>query len=131
MASPRVGGSDNHGDARFPKHSQPNRKEHPMNASKEECRQAKENFNNMRLIHIEYWAGPFRAGALLWQDGHAVGGFDFGGGNRGASLTIVRDSAAAEPRYLAGFVHPDDLEEVSGRDGMAVVECGPELAASS
>jgi hypothetical protein len=75
----------------------------------------------MAMIAVSYFDGRFRAGLLVWQEPEgesprALGGFDPGPTPAGADACTVVATDAGE-RVLVGWVHPDQLAEVSGADG--------------
>ena len=76
------------------------------------------------MIAVGYFDGRLRAGLLVWTEREgespsAIGGFDPGLEPPGNDCTTVVTTDRSV-RLLRGWVHPDQIAEVSGQDGPEV-----------
>ena len=75
------------------------------------------------MVVVQYFIGTIRVGMLLWMEEEgrleARGGYDSPEASR-ATCTLV--TTPKGERVLAGSVHPDQIAEVSGQDGIGVKE---------
>jgi hypothetical protein len=85
------------------------------------------------MILVSYFNGTDRRGMLAWY-GHiegdlvALGGFDPGTIPGNDPTTVVHSEG--NTRVLRGWVHPDNIEEVSGQDGPGVEDITDEQGCS-
>ncbi len=80
------------------------------------------------MITVGYFDGISRRGLLAWRETEegiqAIGGVspeDQGYAESGAKEPLTVVSTDDGDRVLFGWVHPDDIREISGQDGPEVV----------